>query len=242
MKSSMIALIAVAAWAQGPVFDAASVKVNVAHEVNGEGRARPSVNTTPGSLTIRNATLSECIQWAYSVQTFQVSGPGWIESERYDISAKAEGAAPAAQLRLMLQSLLAERFRLVLRRESKEMAGYALVVAKGGPKMRESTSEGEPVVTPNRAIMTTQRATMPWFATTLTNPLRAPVTDQTGLTGRYDFTIDVSKYVTPDTGPEGMVNGLRAALEQELGLKVEARKLLLEMLIVERAEKAPIGN
>jgi uncharacterized protein (TIGR03435 family) len=242
MKSSMIVVVAVAAWAQGPVFDAASVKVNTAHETNGEGRARPSINTTPGSLTVRNATLSECIQWAYGVQTFQVSGPGWINSERYDISARAEGGAAATQLRVMLQALLAERFKLVLRREKKELPGYALLVAKGGAKMRESSGEGEPVMTPNRAIMTTQRATMPWFATVLTNPLRAPVQDQTGLTGRYDFSIDVSKYVTPDTGPEGMAIGLREALEQELGLRVEARKLSLETLVVERAEKAPVQN
>jgi uncharacterized protein (TIGR03435 family) len=191
---------------------------------------------------VRNATLSDCIQWAYNVQSFQVSGPGWIDSERYDISARAGNAATSTQLRPMLQTLLSERFRLVLRRETKEVSGYALVVAKSGPKMRESTSEGDPVVTPNRAIITTQRATMPWFATTLTNPLRAPVQDQTGLSGRYDFSIDVSKYVTPETGPEGMLNGLRDALEQELGLKVEARKLSLEMLVVESAEKVPVEN
>jgi len=242
MKRSLILLLSVAAWAQAPAFDAASVKVNTSHETNGEGRPRARVNTTPGSVTVSNATLSDCIQWAYEVQAFQVSGPGWIESDRYDISARASSATPAAQLRAMMQSLLAERFRLALRREKKEMPGYALLLAKGGSKMRESASEGDPLMTPNRAIMTAERATMPWFATILTNPLRSQVQDQTGLTGRYDFKIDVSKYVTPDMGPEGMLNGLRAALEQDLGLKVEARKLSLEVLVVERAEIVPVEN
>jgi uncharacterized protein (TIGR03435 family) len=225
-----------------PAFETASVKPNVAHEVNGEGRPRASVNATPGYLSVQNSTLSQLIQWAYNVQAFQVSGPSWIDSERYDVSAKAAGPASKEQLRLMLQTLLKERFQLALRRETKELPGYALVVAKGGPKLRESTTEGEPATKQNRAIMTAERVTMPWFAETLTNPLRSPVIDKTGLSGRYDFTIDISKYVTPSSTPDEMTAGLSECLQQELGLRVEARKLPLEMLVVEHAEKMPVGN
>ena len=224
-----------------PEFDTASVKPNAAHQTNGEGRPRSAVNATPGYLVMQNSSLSQLIQWAYNVPQFQVSGPSWIETERYDISARAATPAPASELRLMLQTLLKERFRLALHREAKELPGYAVVVGKGGPKMRESTTEGDPVMKPNRAIMTAERVTMTWFAETLTNPLRAPVVDKTGLTGRYDFTLDISKYVSPDAGPDTMMSALMECLQQELGLKIEPRKLPLEILVVEHAEKSP-GN
>ena len=144
---------------QSPAFDAASVKPNTSHPVNGEGRPRTAVNASPGSLNLQNMTLSQCIQWAYNVPGFQVTGPSWIESERYDIVAKAAGPAPNDQLRLMLQTLLKERFKLTFHRDRKDLPGYALLVAKGGPKLHESATEGEPVFKPNRAIMTAERMT-----------------------------------------------------------------------------------
>src|SRR5262252_3570945 len=147
MITSVLAMAAYGVLGQtAPELDTASVKMNAIHEVNGEGRPRSAINATPGYLTAQNATLSQYIQWAYNVQTFQVSGPAWIDSERYDISARSQGPAPKEQLRLMLQALLKDRFQLTLHRETKDMAGYALVVAKGGPKLHESTGEGEPVM------------------------------------------------------------------------------------------------
>ena len=246
MKRTIASLLlgsALAGFSQAPAaFETASVKPNAAHEVNGEGRPRASVNATPGYLAIQNSTLSQCIQWAYNVSAFQVAGPSWIDSERYDISARASGPAGKEQLRPMLQSLLLDRFHLALHRETRDVPGYALVVAKGGPRLRESATDGEPSMKPNRAIMTAERITMAWFAETLTNPLRSAVVDQTGLTGRYDFTIDISKYVNPGSSPEEMLDGLSECLQHELGLKVEARKLPLEVLVVDRAEKTPSGN
>src|SRR5215471_7403879 len=115
-----------------PVFDTASVKPNVTHEVNGEGRPRGSIDATPGYLNVRNSTLSQCIQWAYNVSAFQVTGPSWIDTERYDIAARASTPVPKEQLRHMLQTLLKERFKLAFHRESKEVPGHALLVAKGG--------------------------------------------------------------------------------------------------------------
>jgi uncharacterized protein (TIGR03435 family) len=90
--------------------------------------------------------------------------------------------------------------------------------------------------------MTAEHVTMSWFASTLTNPLRSPVVDMTGLTGRYDFTIDISKYATPNTPPADMPAALAECLQQELGLKVEARKLALDVLVVDHAEKSPAAN
>jgi uncharacterized protein (TIGR03435 family) len=225
-----------------PEFETATVKPNVTHEVNGEGRPRGSINASPGYLAVQNSTLSQCLQWAYNLSAFQVTGPGWIETERYDIAARAGAAAGKEQLRVMLQRLLTERFKLEFHRESKELPGYALLVIKGGPKLRESASEGEPSMKQNRAILTVERMPLQAFADTLTNPLRSPVVDMTGLTGRYDFTIDLSKYVTPSSTPDQMMDGLSECLRVELGLRVEARKLPLEILVVDRASKVPEGN
>jgi uncharacterized protein (TIGR03435 family) len=243
MIASVLAIVACRVFAQtAPEFESASVKVNVTHEANGEGRPRSAINATPGYLTAQNATLSQYVQWAYNVQAFQVSGPAWIDSERYDISARSHGPAPKDQLRLMLQALLRDRFQLALHRETKEMAGYALVVAKSGPKLRESTTEGEPVMKPSRSILTAERATMPWFADVLTNPLRSPVVDQTGLTGRYDFTIDIAKCANPGMGPDDMAGALSECVQQELGLRIERRKLPLAVFVVDRAERIPKAN
>src|SRR5438874_7224626 len=98
MKRNLTAFLLITAFESfgqtSPAFEAASVKRNVSHEVNGEGRPRGSINASPGYLVVQNSTLSQCIQWAYGVSAFQVSGPSWIENERFDISAKAAGPVP----------------------------------------------------------------------------------------------------------------------------------------------------
>ena len=225
-----------------PAFETASVKPNITHEVNGEGRPRGYIKDSPGSLIVQNTTLSQCIQWAYNLPAYRVSGPSWLDTERFDIQAKGVGPAPKEQLRLMLQRLLKERFQLAFHRESKELPGYALVVAKGGPKLRESVSEGEPATKMNGPIVTHERVTMAWFAERLTNSQGGPVVDQTGLSGRYDFTFDMSKYVTPTSSPDEMRAGLSDCLREELGLKIEFRKLPLDVLVVDNAEKTPTVN
>jgi uncharacterized protein (TIGR03435 family) len=230
-------IAASAALGQTPAFDVASVKATVNGEVNGEGRPRGSINATPGYFAGQNSTLSQYIQWAYNVPPYQISGPAWLDDDRFDISARAAGPAAREDLRLMLQALLAERFKLAIRRDRKELPGYALVVAKGGPKLHESTTEGEPMMKPNRAIMTTERMPMAQFAQILMQPVGSPVADMTGLTGRYDFTIDISKYVTPSSNPEEMKAGMLECLRQELGLTLEPRKLPLEILVVDHVEK-----
>lgn len=241
--TTLLLFAAGAAFCQTPpAFDAASVKPNVNHEANGEGRPRSSVSATPGNLLLRNSTLSDCIQWAYNVKGYQVTGPSWIEVERYDVVAKATGAAPEAQLRLILQTLLAERFKLTLHREAKELPGYVLLVAKGGHKLKESTSEGEPSMKPQRAAFTGERVSMEYLANLLMSPMRMPVRDQTGLAGRYDFTIDLGPYLQPNMTPEDMQAAMSEGLQQQLGLRLEARKLPMEILVVDHADKTPIEN
>jgi uncharacterized protein (TIGR03435 family) len=207
-----------------------------------EGRPQGSIKATPGFLVVQNSTLSVCLQWAYNVRPYQISGPSWIDSERYDISAKAAGPAPQPELRLMLRRLLSESFRMSFHRESKPLPGHALLVSPDGSKLHESSATGEPEMKMNGPMVVARAMTMEHFVGILMSSTHGPVVDQTGLTGRYDFSFDMSKYVTPDSPPEDMPAALAKVLQQELGLRIEARKLPLEVLVVDHAEKTPSEN
>src|SRR5580693_5387390 len=100
-------------------FEVASIKPSQAANMDREGNRREDVDTAPGRLTMRNVSLSSCIRWAYGVHWSQVSGPDWLGTERFDIAAKAAGPASEDQLKVMLQTLLGDRFKLTLHRDSK---------------------------------------------------------------------------------------------------------------------------
>ena len=112
-----------------PAFDVASVKPSV------PGSSGGGITPGPTGLTARNVTLLFCIRIAYDVQDYQVSGPNWVSTEQYDIVAKTVAQVNQDQLRLMLQALLAERFKLVLHREDRTRSVYELVIGKNGPKL-----------------------------------------------------------------------------------------------------------
>src|SRR5262249_43342619 len=136
-------------------------------------------------------------RWAYHVNDYQVSGPDMINRDRYDVVAKAPAAASEDQLRAMLQTLLADRFKLALHRQNKELSGYVLLVGKGGPKFQESTTQGESQIEPDqrRMVVTVQRTPVSQLVEMLSNILRTPVVDETGLNGKYDISINVAKYI-----------------------------------------------
>jgi uncharacterized protein (TIGR03435 family) len=244
-----------------PAFDVASVKATELSRAGGEGSKRQSVNTSPGSLIMRNFSLKSCVQWAYNLKDYQVSGPGWIESERYDIVAKAADPVKDDELRRMLQALLADRFKLVCHRETKELPVYALGIAKEGLKMKPSVGEGESNFKPakglNRFSLVMEHTSMPQFADLLSQPLQRPVVDQTGLTGGFDFTLDLAKYLGMDMSqgprPEGdgmtkpvglstIEGAVIMALREQLGLKLESKKSPIDMVVVDKAEKVPTEN
>lgn len=254
----------------GTAFDIASVK-----PANPEARGTRIMMTPGGGVNISNAPLRELISFAYDVRNFQITGgPGWLGSERFDILAKMESSgdepAPggprpseaqmtktAEQARQRMQALLAERFQLVVHRESKEMSAYALTVGKSGPKLKEATGEvpGQRGVRMQRGQMNVQSGSLDLVTRVLSNELRRPVVDQTGLKGVYDFEL---KWVpeTPAPGPsdsggpgpgaapaasDSAGPSLFTAVQEQLGLKLEARKVPVEMVIVDRADK-PSAN
>jgi uncharacterized protein (TIGR03435 family) len=230
-----------------PAFDVASIKVSQIGKAGGEGSRRENVNSSPGSLTMRNVSLSSCIRWAYNVKQFQVSGPAWLESERYDVLAKAGDPASTDQLRLMLQALLANRFKLTLHREEKVMPTYVLVVAKNGPKFHQSEGEGKSSLKGSKAgVVNAEKTSMTQLADILAQPLRCPITDMTGLKGLYDFTVDLTSYIPtefkPGDPPPDIVGIAMSVLQDQLGLKLEAKKVPVEILIVDHADKVPSEN
>src|SRR5207247_8322826 len=98
----------------------------------------------PGRWTAQNMSLSNLITRAYDLKRYQYSAPSWLDDERFDITAKVPEGATKEQFQTMIQNLLAERFKLTIHREKKEMAGYELVVAKNGPKLKESVDVPQP--------------------------------------------------------------------------------------------------
>jgi uncharacterized protein (TIGR03435 family) len=232
-----------------PAFEVSSVRVSEIGRAGGEGSRREDIQFTPDSVTMRNVSLKSAIQWGYHVMEYQVSGPEWLSTERYDIVAKSAGPVTEKELRLMAQALLTERFKVELHRQTKEFAAYALLVGKGGPKFKESQSEGKTNIQPDqkRMMVAVERAPMSQLVEMLSRAYRAPVVDMTGLTGKYDITIDFGKYladVQPNPGgaPPDILSLIAKGLQDEMGLRLESRKVPLDLLIIDHAEKVPLEN
>jgi len=223
-----------------PAFDVATIRPSDMSRVGGEGSRWERVEHFPTSLTIRNASLSYCIQWAYGVKFHQISGPAWLASERFDIFAKTDVPATESQSRAMLQTLLADRFKLTMHRETKELPVYDLVVGKDGPRLPNAKGEGKSDLRVVDGSFVFQHTSMPEFAGKLSSfvAVDRPVFDKTGLTGVYDFTLTLAaRAMLQDDGLS-----LFSIVQKEVGLRLEPRKRALEILVVDHAEKVPVGN
>ncbi|HUP02632.1 MAG TPA: TIGR03435 family protein [Bryobacteraceae bacterium] len=233
----------------------------------------------PGLLQCGSCVLSDVVIKAYNLETYQLAGPGRLDYSRFQIAAKVPSGATAEQGRTMLQSLLAERFHLKAHWEQKDAAGWVLVVGKGGARLKVSAAgeppdeEQRPHTSLNRdffvmvppgypanGILTFGnggilfstvggRATMAMLAQELMRKLGEPVADETGLNGKYDFTLYWAKeQPDPSWGPERLpppedlpLPTLSQAL-RTLGLDVERRKVPVKVLVVDSVDKTPTGN
>lgn len=232
-------------------FEVASVKTI---EPAMGGMQRVEIQMAPGGRFIaRGLNLKMMIQQAYGVRDFQIQGaPPWANTDRYEINAKTEGGANIGRNDLgpLLQSLLTERFQLKIRRETKEMPVYPLVVGKGGHKLKESEgSQGDRAMM-RRGMLEANGVPMNMFANQLANQLGRAVIDKTGLTGRYDFklewTPDESQNAllgprNPDAPPPPPLDSggpsIYTAIQEQLGLKLENSRGPVEILVIERVEK-----
>jgi uncharacterized protein (TIGR03435 family) len=232
-----------AAFAQSPApaFDAASIRANTQP-------GDPEVQETPGSLVMRKQSLFLLVQWAYDLAPAQIDGPSGLGQDRFDIVAKSSTPADETQLRLMLQTLLAERFGLKVHRDSRSMQVYAITLAKGGPKFQESPTEGTFALDrKNPVVLTAHHARMSDIAQGLSGELGRPVVDATGLKGRYEIRLDISPYLTqagagPNGGQVDVMAIMFTGLQEILGLKLESRKDNVDMLVIDHVNKTPTEN
>jgi uncharacterized protein (TIGR03435 family) len=206
---------------------------------------------------VKNYSLKSLVGAAYNLTPRAVSGgPPWAVSDHYDILAGTPGAVqPNLDEQMsMLRKLLADRFKLTFHREQKEFSIYALTAAKTGPRLKESTAPPDKlpelvsVVFPDRVLLPARSATMAEFASHLTNRgvLDRPVVDKTGLSGKYDFDLEwaddetqfggkLRKRASPDDGPDKP--DFFAALQQQLGLRLDATKGPIDVLVIDQVER-----
>ena len=198
------------------------------------------LRTRRGRLDAYNVTLKRCIMGAYGVGPHQVSGgPVWLDSDRFEILTKAEQPAGDAEMMLMLQRLLADRFKLTLHREVRSMHAYVLEVDKHGPKLEKAepgesstnTSGGNSSVT-----IDARRSDMESFAKVLARQLALPVVNRTGLEGAYNLKLSWA----PETNrpSDGATEAsIFTAIREQLGLRLRSEIAPVEILVIDRAEK-----
>lgn len=227
-----------------PSFEVASIKPSQTPQGRGLASLREDINTDPARLTMTNVALKTAIRWAYKAGIYEISGPDWLNDVRFDIVAKAANPVPEEQLRLMLQSLLKERFRMEAHRESRQLSGYALLVGKNGTKLMPVEGGGEGSMTGAALMFEGHKMPISRLADIISSALKTPVRDMTMLEGFYDFKLDLRPYLQDRQPGEPLdLPGIAmSALDAELGLKLEARKFPTDVLVVDRAERTPSDN
>jgi uncharacterized protein (TIGR03435 family) len=197
-----------------------------------------------------NTNLKWMLQWAYSLHPSQiVGGPAWIDEDRFNVTGVIEGTQEPTdrQWRVALQKLLMDRFRIQLHHESREMSAYAVVIARGGSKLKKSDGKYPPRTGFGGAIGQTmygggQNVTIPqFFGEVQRLAVDRPILDHTGLAGTFDIALQFTREDIQSLGmtqlPDNAPPNLFDALQQQLGLKLEGIKAPVDVLVIDHAEK-----
>jgi bla regulator protein blaR1 len=233
-------------------FEVASIRPN------NSGDVRTSMMPYPdGRLTVENNSLKQLVRSAFGLRDFQIKGgPKWLDVDRFDIVAKAEGPATREQHMQMLRSLLVERFKLSFHRETKQLPVFYLIAAKKGERGPDISVHGPgagslfPILGPPGRFKGTD-ATMQQLAASLSGTSGDRVVlDKTGMTGAYDFTLVWTPerlVLPPGVPPEALANApnpppadgpsLSTALREQLGLKLEPGRGPVEIITIDSAER-----
>ena len=236
-------LLAAGMMAAPPAFEVASVKPNPTRD--GHSSTNISMDKDAAKLTLEHSSLFRCIQAAYGVKEYQIEGPDWLKSEEYDIVGTVSSRIPREEIWPMLQTLLAERFKLTLHRETRMLPVYDLVVGKSGAKIQPVDPEGSSGTWQGADTLTAKKEPMDHFAGVLSRIVDRPVLDKTGLAGAYDFTLQYSRDDVQSTyHSDHAVDApsIFTALQEKLGLKLEGRKGPVEILVIDHVEKVPAEN
>jgi uncharacterized protein (TIGR03435 family) len=199
--------------------------------------------SAPGAahFTATNISLTVLISMAYGLEgDYQFAGkPTWLDSQTYDVLAKPEGDQPLSyeEFKPLLQQLLQQRFHLAVHRETRDLPGYALVVAKGGPKLQPGSGATGQIYILTNGIRG-QAVSLHLFSSLLSRPTGRPVADQTGIQGNYDIKLEYA----PNTAADSDLPSIFTALQEQLGLKLESQKVPVEMLVIDHVDRVPTEN
>lgn len=261
------------AFGQKPSFEVVSIKQAPPPSAQGMrmGSGGGPGSGDPGHWRGENLSLSDLVHNAYNLKRHEYSGPEWMNDVRFDIQAKVPAGATRDDLKLMLQDMLQERFHLEFHRETKEMSGFELVVAKNGPKLKESEPpapvdagvkpppmgplklgpDGYPMLSGRsgmaimngRARWQNSECTTEMIANMLAGQISHPVSDATGLKGKYHATLFwASESRNPSDAEADPGPTIYTAIQEQLGLKLEAKKTTVQVLVVDKADKLPTEN
>jgi uncharacterized protein (TIGR03435 family) len=239
MKRALACITLLVSLCAAQTFEVASIRQNQ----SGDRHSNISVPDGPDGarLITQNVSLMTLIQRAYGVRQYQVEGPDWLRDPKFDIQAALPTGVRRDKIPPALQALLAERFKLALHRETRELPIYALIVAKGGPKMQAASEPNSTSGTwQDRGHYKAQNESLAHFCEILSLNLTRPVIDMTQLGGRYDFAIDY----TDERGSDDSADApsLFTALQEVLGLKLETRRGPVEMLVLDHVETTATEN
>jgi uncharacterized protein (TIGR03435 family) len=263
MRSSIIAVLALGTLSAQTVFEVASVKPSGPQSVRGS-KGGPGTSD-PGLFSFSSATLQDILFRAYGLEDVQqIVGPKWLDEETYDFICKIPPGTTKEQFQMMLQNLLAERFKLALHHQTKDLPVYELVTGKNGPKLKESTEaslakptaekDGFPQLPAGRsswsvrydaqmhAHLIARDEPVSALVTALRNSAGRVIFDKTGLTGKYDITLEFNLRPLAPGAEDDPLPGLLEAVQQQLGLKLEDKKAPFDVLVIDHAEKVPIEN
>jgi uncharacterized protein (TIGR03435 family) len=226
--------------AADPSFSAASIKLN---RSGNNGRQ----SMTRGRISFNSVSIKECIMAAYDLRNYQVAGPPSLSLDRFDIAAAAEGPASSAELRAMLKTLLADRFKLRVHVETRELAAYRLITTKNGPKLARAVTDQPGSYALDGGSVVFHAMSMSAFADYLSRrgPIDRPVIDGTGIDGVFDFRLKLF-----EVRPDMPLNELKRAyyewdqgssiftdLQEQLGMKLQPEKVPLNVMIVDSVAK-----
>ena len=255
--------------AKSPVFEVATIK---ATDPNPENTAFIGMTADGARVKYTNITLRDCIRGAFLVRDFQIVGPDWMTKERYEINATLPAGASVERIPEMLQALLADRFKLEVRREKKEQNVYVLLVANGGAKLKPATVKTDPNAptalgtdgkprpmmmyanTPLGVTLTAPAANLESIVGLMSRFTARPVIDMTGIEGVYDFQLNFASETDagltgpgprgPDGAPATPLEPVQSVFDsvKKYGLRMEARKAPVEMIEVVHLERTPTEN
>ncbi len=203
-----------------------------------QGNFNSGIRSGHGSINGNNVTLKRCIIGAFGIGPNEVvGGPDWMDRDRFEIQAKADWAAGDGDLMKMLQTLLAERFKLAYHRETRPMRAYLLEVAKGGSKM-EPVAEGEASTSSGTGSIGAKSITMDRFAEVLSRQMDLPVVNRTELAGAFNFKLVWTPDDSRSSGKEADRGpSIFTAIQEQLGLRLTTGRVPLEVVVIDAAER-----